>query len=456
MNDPYPFIFNAALPLVIALAYFFRKRLAYSAAFVAVIPTTFLLFKLGAPGSTIVLAAALFIGTPYLISRFNLSYKKSRTELEGRLKDLKDEHARLHHEEEELGHSAKAVDGRMTDIISLYEITKEMSAALNFEQLFKTFSAFLWENFSFSICRLALVNREEMDVSTVDKVYNIEGRSSSDSIDEDFPNIHSVEPDSDDKLLISYLSSTKKPLLIDSKKNLHDPTISFISEGAKTFIAAPLVVGEKLVAALSMSNLPPNDFDKIVIQARQFALEIKKIQLYETIQHLAITDGLTNLFVRRHFIERFDEELRRSRRQKLRMVLLMLDIDHFKICNDRYGHLVGDAVLREISKIIRDSVREIDMVARYGGEEFAVLLPDTKKEEAAHVAERIRSAISLHEFKAYDELIRCTISIGVASYPSDSPTMESLIESADLALYKAKALGRDKVCLFKRDMRESE
>jgi diguanylate cyclase (GGDEF)-like protein len=143
---------------------------------------------------------------------------------------------------------------------------------------------------------------------------------------------------------------------------------------------------------------------------------------------------------------RLEEEVDRARRLGLTFSVGMIDVDHFKECNDKHGHLVGDAVLKKIAEKLKNSVREVDMIARYGGEEFCVVLPDTPKDLAMSVAERLRKAVELKEIKAFDESVRTTVSVGVATYPEDGDNVEFLIEKADTALYKAKRGGRNKVC----------
>jgi diguanylate cyclase (GGDEF)-like protein len=123
----------------------------------------------------------------------------------------------------------------------------------------------------------------------------------------------------------------------------------------------------------------------------------------------------------------------------------MADIDHFKEYNDKHGHLVGDVVLKDIAHLLKEGVREIDLVGRYGGEEFSLLLAETSKESALQVAERLRLSIEKHQFKAYDEIGKVTISLGLAAFPEDGRETESLIDKSDRALYKAKQSGRNKV-----------
>jgi diguanylate cyclase (GGDEF)-like protein len=126
----------------------------------------------------------------------------------------------------------------------------------------------------------------------------------------------------------------------------------------------------------------------------------------------------------------------------------MLDIDHFKDINDRYGHLVGDAILKEAVTIIKDSVRQVDFIGRYGGEELAIVLPETGKSYARVAAERIRHSLSQKPVNIYDESLQITVSIGISAYPQDGIRSKELIEKADRALYSAKERGRNRVCVF--------
>jgi diguanylate cyclase (GGDEF)-like protein len=129
--------------------------------------------------------------------------------------------------------------------------------------------------------------------------------------------------------------------------------------------------------------------------------------------------------------------------------LIILDIDHFKNVNDEYGHQAGDVILKELSRLLKKCVREIDLVARYGGEEFVIILPETPKRNAIIVAERMRAAIMETDFPHEPQPLNITASIGVAGYPEDDiRTRIDIISKADLALYKAKRDGRNQVCLY--------
>ena len=205
---------------------------------------------------------------------------------------------------------------------------------------------------------------------------------------------------------------------------------------------------EKKLGALMYKGVPEKDKDKFVILAHQFALSYQRIKLYKEIETLSITDELTNVYTRRYFLERFEEEIRRSQAREARLSFLMLDVDFFKLVNDQYGHLAGDEVLKQIGVIIKENVREIDIAGRYGGEEFCVVLPDTDEPGAMAVAERIRKAAAKKTIKAYDASLQITISIGIASFPNDGKSPEELIDKADWSLYRAKSKGRNCTVAF--------
>ena len=310
-------------------------------------------------------------------------------------------------------------------IVSLYEITREMSQELTFNEIFKALSAFLKENFIFRKSSLIILKEEEAAVKA-DKVYKV--------FKEDWDKEEDEDRDYDD--IVKAFSKDKTEIYMQR-------------DDGSTFAAIPLLSENKFVGILTIDNLSKADFDRFLIVAMQFALEIKKVLLYEKVEELAITDGLTGLYTRRYFFERFDEELQRSKRHGFKFSFLMIDIDDFKRCNDTYGHLVGDVVLKEVSHIAKWSAREIDLTARYGGEEFSIILPETDRAGAMLVAERIRKRVEENIFKAYDEKLKMTVSIGLAVYPDDSQEVSDLIERADKALYVAKSSGKNIVCEYK-------
>jgi diguanylate cyclase (GGDEF)-like protein/PAS domain S-box-containing protein len=176
-------------------------------------------------------------------------------------------------------------------------------------------------------------------------------------------------------------------------------------------------------------------------------LEEKTAELVDAnrlLSQVAITDSLTQVYNRHHFDGLLHKEVKRLTRKKYsHLSLMMIDIDHFKKLNDRYGHLTGDTVLREVAKLLKENIRATDTIARYGGEEFAIVMPDTHLEGAAYRAEVLRKILQNTEFRGHDGSIRITISIGVAAYSAGSP--RDFVAMADQALYQAKHSGRNAV-----------
>jgi diguanylate cyclase (GGDEF)-like protein len=183
---------------------------------------------------------------------------------------------------------------------------------------------------------------------------------------------------------------------------------------------------------------------------------IVEIKILKKTQDSATRDELTHLRNFRYFRDRIQDEVKRVQRYSAPLSLLMVDADDFKAYNDARGHLAGNVALRWLAKVVARSVREVDIVARYGGEEFAVLLPNTPRLAALHVAEKVRRAVEQAGIGAEDEagLRPRTGSIGVAGAPADAADADALIEMADRALYVAKSLGKNQVRAFSDERRE--
>ena len=169
-------------------------------------------------------------------------------------------------------------------------------------------------------------------------------------------------------------------------------------------------------------------------------------RLERRLNHLALTDELTDVPNRRHFVELAQNEFARARRHVRPMVMFMLDLDHFKQINDEYGHKAGDLVLVEVVQGCKDSLRSGDVLGRIGGEEFAAVLPDTDLQNAAIVAERLRDRVESIHVVHNKRSITVTISIGMAELSAEDANVQGLLNRADVALYQAKDAGRNRVC----------
>lgn len=179
---------------------------------------------------------------------------------------------------------------------------------------------------------------------------------------------------------------------------------------------------------------------------------LNRLNLYSMMKENATTDALTNVYNSRTVRERLSEEVARARRYQSALTLLFLDLDKFKAVNDTYGHLMGDYVLRDTAKIIKDNVRTGDIVGRYGGEEFVVILINAIAEDVVKTAERIRDCIAKHQFEFEDQVVHIKISIGVAQFPKDGDSEEHLIQAADAAMYATKRKGGNDITLYKPGM----
>lgn len=168
---------------------------------------------------------------------------------------------------------------------------------------------------------------------------------------------------------------------------------------------------------------------------------------HEEIYQLATRDPLTDLCNRRHFLEQMEREIARSLRHERPLAMCIVDVDLFKPVNDRYGHISGDEVLRRIADLVHQHARHDDIAARIGGEEFAVLLPECNADAAYRFAERLRAAVATETFTPGGEPRRITISIGIAELSPALDSRAALMAAADAALYRAKAEGRNRVCV---------
>ena len=233
---------------------------------------------------------------------------------------------------------------------------------------------------------------------------------------------------------IPVIMLTVRTALADRVEGLH--------LGADDYLAKPFQ-DEELEARI---------FAALRIKATHTELRERNQQLESMLHHveaLAVTDPLTGLFNRRRFADVLKREFAVTKRYKNTLSCLLIDLDHFKRINDRFGHDAGDQVLKEVARRISEGLREVDVAARFGGEEFAILLPHTSKTDAAVVAARLVAKVRRQEFRFGTELVQVTISIGCAGNSDvGSENAEDLVKAADLALYEAKNGGRDRFVIF--------
>jgi len=207
--------------------------------------------------------------------------------------------------------------------------------------------------------------------------------------------------------------------------------------------------GEAINKGASDLVFKPIRFEELLLRLkrvlRERHLNKERVRILGRLEKLAITDGLTKLYNLRHFYSQLEIEIDRCNRYGHSLALLLLDIDHFKVYNDTYGHLEGDQVLVRLGQIIKSCLRTMDSAYRYGGEEFTIILPETAGEEAHTVATRLKTAVELECFLPEPgKIFTITISIGVTEYFQKEPLSE-FIQRADKAMYKSKDKGRNRI-----------
>lgn len=221
-------------------------------------------------------------------------------------------------------------------------------------------------------------------------------------------------------------------------------------KGISSLLVLPLhahdePIGAFVVACREAGAFPAARREMLEVIANQVAISLHNAHMYDRMEQMATTDGLTGLNNHRTFQNRMDEAIARTDRVRTPLSVLLTDIDHFKSINDTHGHPVGDEVLRQVAGTFRKVLRQTDIPARYGGEEFVVILEGTDREGAKQIAERLRTEIAALKFKSTHSEFSITMSFGVGLYPDDARDKAELIDRTDQSLYYAKSHGRNQV-----------
>jgi diguanylate cyclase (GGDEF)-like protein len=249
-----------------------------------------------------------------------------------------------------------------------------------------------------------------------------------------------------------------KRLDLDALPNLEISTSGPLHEplrGAGLAVGRLLVVpiegreSERGVLGILEDGQPFHDvqLERIRIVAGHAEVALRNAERYHQAKERALVDDVTSVYNARYLFTALKHEIQRSERYGTNLVVLFLDLDRFKLVNDRHGHLVGSRTLRRLAEVLAQCIRQVDTLARYGGDEFTILLTDTDLETGLLIAERIRSCVAEQQFETNGRgTLRLTLSVGVAAYPRHGHTPETLLDTADKAMYRAKSLGRNRVC----------
>ena len=237
-----------------------------------------------------------------------------------------------------------------------------------------------------------------------------------------------------------------------SKWKFRDPDENF--SYIKSTIATPLLIGDRILGSMlifrydSSQNFTKNDQHLVNIFAQHASIAIENALLFQKVQEMARQDEVTGLLNRRALNEIGEYELARSIRLDRPIAVAMVDLDNYKEINDNYNHLVGDKVLREISRLLREHVRNIDIVGRYGGDECVIIMPETDLENAFIATERIRTVLEEQAIYVEDLQFHITACFGISAYMENPPSLEKMIDEADTAMYAAKEAGRNAIRVY--------
>lgn len=323
------------------------------------------------------------------------------------------------------------LEEREKELSSINRLTNIVISSMDIKEIFEGFSQQLKEVIAIDWAAITLVENEQLCFSALSGTISSPWQTG-----ERIP-----------------LEGTGTQWVLKQGKSLYQPDLgqhrmfwteeNLVKGGIHSVVYSPLLVTGKGIGTLIVANLHPNAYSAKQLQlleqlASQIAAPIENSRLYTQAEEKARIDDLTGLFNRRHFEERLEDELARHSRYGGTFSMLILDLDSFKAYNDIYGHLAGDRLLRHVGKIMKNTIRSADQAFRYGGDEFTIILPETNIDDAYMVAERTRKEIAA-EMKALNIILTC--SIGLVHYPTNGTTFNTLMETADTALYYAKTKG---------------
>jgi two-component system cell cycle response regulator len=329
------------------------------------------------------------------------------------------------------------LDRKLYEATILSEIGRVARGLVQFDQTLKSVMALVARVVDFTVGGMAFVERDEVEVEL------LVNRRTSDAV-----------VDAARSRLLEAVVAARGGAALDAVRArvfAEGATSQGTEEALGGFASFPVETNNRLAGMLvvtgrAVERMTPETRSFLAQVANQAHIVMENSRLFERVRNLAIRDSLTDLFNHRHILDLVAHEFERVGRYQSTLSVLMIDVDHFKRINDEHGHPAGDAVLREMAHLLRQTLRTTDALGRTGGEEFVAVLPHTGPEEARQTAERIRHCVQQRRFRAGEAEVSISVSLGMASCPS--PTIESadaLLREADKALYRAKEAGRNRV-----------
>ena len=362
---------------------------------------------------------ALFLGISYVAEFLRRS--------EGRLMKLFDT----------LNQRTAELERSQAQLEMIYENTRILAAILDTDGVVREVMRIMTTTLQFPTC--AVVFRDKRGQFYY-RARSVDGHQS----------LHLKAMDVADDDLIRKVADAHEAIRLKEVRERSDYTP--LSDTTRSIMVVPLTThgttnGILIAEAPDAKQLTAREEQFLSILARSTALALENAELHKRTEELTIIDELTETYNYRYFIQKLQEEKKRAQRYDLPVSLIMVDIDWFKKLNDSYGHEIGNVVLKDLSRIIKRCIRDVDIFARYGGEEFVIILPQTASVEATIIGERIREQVERTVIEAGNAgKIKITVSVGVSSFPENGRSQEELVSVADQALYRAKGSGKNSVC----------
>jgi two-component system, cell cycle response regulator len=331
------------------------------------------------------------------------------------------------------------LDRKLYEATILTEIGRVARSLVHFDDTFTSVMGIIARVLDFTVGAMAFIDAEELDV-----VMMLNHAAAPAVVEEHKARL--MEAISKERGGMPFLKMQARlfnPTAVDPTVT---PETALAGFGAFPISTTNRLTGLLALGGKALARMSPETEAFMAQVANQSQIVVENSRHYDRIKNLSIRDSLTELYNHRHSMDLVANEFERVGRYQEWLSVLMVDIDHFKLINDEHGHQAGDGILREVARIVKDTLRTVDSVGRYGGEEFMAILPHTSYDEGRRTGERVRKAVEENTFRAGDKKIKVTISIGVSSYPSETvDTPNGLIREADRALYRAKETGRNRV-----------
>lgn len=413
---------------------FLRKNIRYFDVFLAFFLFFALIYSVRLPWrwEYSVLGGIMLISAGLVPRIYQKKIFRQEKELEKQLQPLEKQLTAAQEKNNLLKEKIVPTEKEIEQITHLYEITKNITKAINWEQIVAVISESLEEHFRTHSWAFYIYDQENAKFNLISHG-NLEEKK--------FGYL-------DTYLQQNNLFEKSKPYFLDQEDFLVLPL-------GREKVSAHTMAASKILFGVIFLEFPEERKPSFLLEggeafSSQIVLGLEKAWLYKEIEQMSRVDGLTGLLRRGYFLQRLDEEINKARYWHTSLGLIMLDIDHFKRYNDTYGHQAGDDILRRIAQLIKEGIYETDLTGRYGGEEFILLLLRADFQGVLRKMNDLRRRIESEVISLGIEKLRVTISIGIAHFPSDANNAAELIAAADQSLYWAKEHGRNQVVEYSK------